>query len=79
LTTQHLLDQLGEGGRLALPVGGWGSQVLELWQRRGQEYHRDAVLAVTLVPLCGRYGWDKDQFVDTLTLPDDWNYGIEQL
>lgn len=52
-----LLEQLAEGGRLVVPVGGRGSQVLEVVQRKGKELIRQAHLPVAFVPLRGRYGW----------------------
>jgi len=54
---QALLDQLGDGGRLVLPVGRRFSQVLEVWQRVGAKYEQEAVTAVAFVPLIGEEGW----------------------
>lgn len=54
---QPLLDQLADGGRLILPVGSRGGQVLELWQRHGSRYEHESVLPVAFVPLRGEYGW----------------------
>lgn len=55
-----LLEQLADGGRLILPIGSRGGQVLELWERRGAQYQHKAVLAVAFVPLRGEYGWKED-------------------
>ena len=52
-----LLDQLAEGGRLVIPVGGRGSQRLEAWSRKGDDFDHQEHLAVTFVPLRGEYGW----------------------
>jgi protein-L-isoaspartate(D-aspartate) O-methyltransferase len=52
-----LLEQLSDGGRLILPVGGWVGQTLETWRRQGDAYDRDQVLPVTFVPLRGAHGW----------------------
>jgi protein-L-isoaspartate(D-aspartate) O-methyltransferase len=52
-----LLDQLGEGGRLVIPVGGRGSQHLEIWNRSGGKLEVEAGLQVAFVPLKGEYGW----------------------
>jgi protein-L-isoaspartate(D-aspartate) O-methyltransferase len=52
-----LLDQLVEGGRLVVPVGGRGFQHLEVWIRAGKEFKRRVDLAVAFVPLRGEYGW----------------------
>jgi len=54
---QPLLDQLAEGGRLVIPVGGRGFQHLEVWIRAGQEFKCRVDLAVAFVPLRGEHGW----------------------
>ena len=46
-----LLDQLAEGGRLMLPVGGLGGQQLELWWREAGSFRHRASLKVAYVPL----------------------------
>jgi len=56
-----LLNQLGEGGRLVIPVGGKYSQTLQVWQRRGTKFKQKAITAVAFVPLLGDEGWkEKD-------------------
>ncbi len=52
-----LLDQLADGGRLIMPVGGRVGQVLHLYQRRGKEFIRDDLTPVAFVPLIGDHGW----------------------
>jgi protein-L-isoaspartate(D-aspartate) O-methyltransferase len=52
-----LLAQLQEGGRLVLPVGGRGSQSLEVWTRQGEHFESEEVLPVAFVPLVGEQGW----------------------
>ncbi len=52
-----LLDQLGEGGRLLVPVGGRNEQTLVLVTRRGDAFDREDLDAVRFVPLLGRHGW----------------------
>jgi protein-L-isoaspartate(D-aspartate) O-methyltransferase len=52
-----LLDQLGEGGRMVVPVGSRGSQHLEIWNRSGGKLEVEASLQVAFVPLRGEYGW----------------------
>ena len=52
-----LLAQLGEGGRLVMPVGGRGGQVLLLYRREGDKYHREDMVPVAFVPLIGEHGW----------------------
>lgn len=56
---QALLDQLSPDGRLVIPVGARGAQVLELWERQGQEFNNETVLPVAFVPLIGRFGWQE--------------------
>jgi protein-L-isoaspartate(D-aspartate) O-methyltransferase len=51
-----LLDQLAEGGRMVLPVGQRGAQVLELWRREGQNFSHETLLPVAFVPLRGKEG-----------------------
>lgn len=55
-----LLDQLADGGRLVLPVGSRGSQVLECWQRLGTKFENHSILPVAFVPLRGEHGWKDD-------------------
>ncbi len=52
-----LLDQLADEGRLVLPVGGRGMQMLEVWTCHGKEFDRHAITCVCFVPLLGRFGW----------------------
>ncbi|MBI4732864.1 MAG: protein-L-isoaspartate(D-aspartate) O-methyltransferase, partial [Chloroflexi bacterium] len=52
-----LLEQLAEGGRLVLPVGGRGSQVLEAHRRAGDKIACERSIPGALVPLRGEYGW----------------------
>ena len=50
-------NQLIQGGRLVIPVGGRGNQYLELWTRQEQGYHSENILPVAFVPLIGEQGW----------------------
>ena len=54
---QPLLDQLDEGGRLIIPVGGRGGQLLQLYRREGGEIIRNNLTPVAFVPLIGDHGW----------------------
>jgi protein-L-isoaspartate(D-aspartate) O-methyltransferase len=52
-----LLDQLEDGGRLVIPVGSRGGQVLERWVRHGERYDYESIIPVAFVPLVGEQGW----------------------
>jgi protein-L-isoaspartate(D-aspartate) O-methyltransferase len=54
---QPLLEQLADGGRLVIPVGGQGSQMLERWRRQGTAFKQEKILPVAFVPLRGVHGW----------------------
>lgn len=51
-----LLDQLADRGRMVLPVGERGDQVLELWRREGERFTHETLLPVAFVPLRGKEG-----------------------
>ena len=55
-----LLEQLAQGGRLVLPVGGPRGQSLQCWRREGAKYNHDEIVPVSFVPLRGEHGWEKD-------------------
>jgi protein-L-isoaspartate(D-aspartate) O-methyltransferase len=50
---QPLVDQLKEGGRMIIPVGGFGDQQLYLLEKKNGELQRRAVLPVRFVPMTG--------------------------
>jgi protein-L-isoaspartate(D-aspartate) O-methyltransferase len=52
-----LEQQLAQQGRLVLPVGSRMGQVLEVWQRRGEEMVCEKMAPVAFVPLIGKHGW----------------------
>jgi protein-L-isoaspartate(D-aspartate) O-methyltransferase len=52
-----LVDQLGEGGRLVVPVGGRAGQYLALVIRRGGRTDTQTLGPVRFVPLLGEGGW----------------------
>jgi protein-L-isoaspartate(D-aspartate) O-methyltransferase len=59
---QPLLDQLDDGGRLVLPVGGQWGQFLQRWQRRGFDFKKEVLAPVAFVPLRGEKGWHEDNW-----------------
>lgn len=59
---QTLLNQLDDGGRLIIPVGGRLGQTLERWERHGSEYTSEAQIPVAFVPLRGRHGWQEGEW-----------------
>ena len=52
-----LEDQLAEGGRMLVPVGGQGYQDLMLVTRRGGRLERTGLGGVVFVPLIGQHGY----------------------
>jgi protein-L-isoaspartate(D-aspartate) O-methyltransferase len=52
-----LLEQLGEDGRLVIPVGEAAEQELLIVTRRGDSYTRERSVACRFVPLLGQAGW----------------------
>jgi protein-L-isoaspartate(D-aspartate) O-methyltransferase len=57
-----LLQQLDDGARLVLPVGKKFTQVLQIWQRKGQKFTHETITAVAFVPLIGDEGWDEKKW-----------------
>jgi protein-L-isoaspartate(D-aspartate) O-methyltransferase len=57
-----LLEQLSEGGRLVLPVGGRQGQQLQLVRRSGDRFSRKKLVPVAFVPLRGSRGWTEDSW-----------------
>lgn len=54
---QPLVEQLADGGRLLVPVGGRDLQRLVQVTRRGERFERQELSAVRFVPLVGDHGW----------------------
>jgi protein-L-isoaspartate(D-aspartate) O-methyltransferase len=52
-----LMEQLAEGGRLAIPVGGCERQDLVRIIKRSGGLVQESLCACRFVPLLGRYGW----------------------
>ena len=55
-----LLDQLGDGGVLVIPVGSARSQCLEVWRRRPNGFLHERYDACRFVPLIGLDAWRED-------------------
>ena len=53
-----LLEQLAPGGRLLIPLGAKGAQVLTLVQRTGDGVRRTSLGDARFVPLVGEHGFD---------------------
>jgi len=54
---QSLKEQLADGGRLVIPVGGGDHQLLTVITRHGEEFSKETGEACVFVPLLGRFGW----------------------
>lgn len=58
---QPLVDQLGEGGRLIVPVGDREEQKLIVVERKNGKIETHEVAPVRFVPLVGSHGWSPGQ------------------
>lgn len=58
---EPLKEQLADGGRMVLPVGGRKGQILELWKRKGRKLEKDRLAPVAFVPLVGDQGWESEE------------------
>ena len=54
---QPLAEQLGEGGRMLVPIGTREEQTLTIVTRRGGALEQRAIAPVRFVPLLGAHGW----------------------
>ncbi len=54
---QPLVDQLADGGRLLIPLGGQDIQTLAVLTKKQGQISREDVLPVRFVPLLGQHGW----------------------
>ncbi|HJR42209.1 MAG TPA: protein-L-isoaspartate(D-aspartate) O-methyltransferase [Gemmatimonadaceae bacterium] len=52
-----LAEQLAEGGRMLIPLGGRDEQMLTVLTRRGTELERRDITPARFVPLVGTHGW----------------------
>ena len=57
-----LLAQLAEGGRLVLPIGSQGGQMLTLIEKHAENLDREDILPVAFVPLRGQHGWKPEEW-----------------
>ena len=53
-----LFQQLAEGGRIVVPVGGPQSQVLHVVEKVGGLMRVSTDCGCTFVKLVGKYGWE---------------------
>ena len=58
---EPLVEQLADGGRLLIPLGGREEQELVMFTRRGDELVRESILPVRFVPLLGTHGWTEQE------------------
>ena len=56
---RSLINQLADGGKMVIPVGGTFSQVLLLVEKEKNEVKTTNVCGCVFVPLVGEYGWKK--------------------
>lgn len=60
---EPLVEQLAPGGRLILPVGGSGSQILKLITKNTQgQVNTENLISVVFVPLRGGLGWQDEEW-----------------
>ena len=55
---QTYKEQLGEGGRLLIPLGDQNEQTLFMMTRRGDSLEQKEIAPVRFVPLLGKYSWN---------------------
>ncbi len=55
---QPLLDQLADGGRLVIPVGGLDIQSIRIVTRKGDNFESIDAQGFKFVPLIGKKGWN---------------------
>jgi protein-L-isoaspartate(D-aspartate) O-methyltransferase len=55
-----LIEQLGNGGRLLIPLGGLDVQTLTLVTKHGEKLEQRAIYPVRFVPLLGVHGWNTE-------------------
>ena len=58
-----LFEQLADGGRMVIPVGGRGEQYLECWSRKKEKLIYKPGPPVAFVPMLGRHGWGEENWL----------------
>ncbi len=61
---QPLREQLAEGGRLVIPIGGRGEQLLIRLRRQDHTFRTERLSSVRFVPLLGAHAWEADGTLD---------------
>jgi protein-L-isoaspartate(D-aspartate) O-methyltransferase len=56
---EPLLNQLGDGGKLVIPVGDMETQNLLVVSHHGERFERKEILGFKFVPLIGKMGWER--------------------
>jgi protein-L-isoaspartate(D-aspartate) O-methyltransferase len=56
---ESLLAQLAVGGRLVVPIGSEGGQVLRIVERQAEGFREEETCLCSFVPLIGKEGWQK--------------------
>ena len=56
---EPLAEQLADGGRMLIPIGGRDVQTLNVVTRRGSNFEYETVYPVRFVPLVGTHGWSQ--------------------
>jgi len=57
---EPLIEQLGEGGRMIIPVGGAFGQQLTLVRKTAEDISQEEICGCVFVPLVGKYGWKEE-------------------
>jgi len=52
------IEQLADGGRLLIPLGGRDEQMLHLFTRKGDTLEKKDIAPVRFVPLVGKHSWE---------------------
>lgn len=52
------VDQLADGGKLVIPLGGRDEQTLQLYTKKGDKLEMRDIAPVRFVPLVGKHSWE---------------------